>query len=69
MKYAVLKVAAKFPELREHHTFVSSNISDTLQAFTPKFYNAFCQRHGGMVYLFNSVVSCTAIFLFIQKIV
>ena len=43
-KYAVLNIAAQFPELHDGHSFLSPNISDTLQVFTPKFYDAFARN-------------------------
>ena len=48
LKYAMLTIAKKYPELSDDRDFLMSfNTTDTSKIFTPKFYESFCRKYGG----------------------
>ncbi len=47
LKYAVLMTHRRYPMIATCPIAMTTDVTDTLQKFTPIFYEAFCQRYAG----------------------
>ena len=47
LKYAMLKIRARYPAIATGPLPISTNIFHTLEKFTPAFYEAFSHRYSG----------------------
>ena len=51
LKYSMLMTKSEYQHLSSFPVFMTTDVSDSLKKFTPLFYDSFCEKYSGKLYI------------------